>query len=150
MCSSDLGFVDGKLVVNPTTEQREKSTLDLVVAATADAVMMVEAGAKRVSEGTILEAIGLAHEQIRILCQMQEELRAEVGKPKREFVPTETPTDLKVAVDAALSGRLLAVLGATAAGLGGAPRLQIGTRILDGTVALPALRAAIDSTLAGK
>ena len=105
-----IGFVDGKLVVNPTTEQRENSTLDLVVAATADAVMMVEAGAKRVSEGTILEAIGLAHEQIRILCQMQEELRAEVGKPKREFVPAETPADVKAAVDEALAGRLLAVL----------------------------------------
>ncbi len=105
-----IGFVNGQLIVNPTNAELEKSTLELAIAATSDAVMMVEAGAKRVSEQVILEAIALAQGEIRTLCTLQEELRVEVGKPKREFIAAETPSDLKAAVDDALAGRLLAVL----------------------------------------
>src|SRR5947207_2167241 len=75
-----MGFVDGKLVVNPTEEQRDQSDLDLVIAATADAVMMVEAGAEQISEELALDAIRQAHEEIRKLCKLQDELRREVGK----------------------------------------------------------------------
>ncbi len=105
-----MGYVDGRLVVNPTQSQLEKSTLDLMIAATPDAVMMVEAGANRVSERLVLDAIAQAHAEIRALCVIQEELRAEVGKAKRDFTPSETPADVKVAVDEALAGRLHAVL----------------------------------------
>jgi polyribonucleotide nucleotidyltransferase len=104
------GSVDGHLVVNPTQSQLAKSTLDLMIAATPDAVMMVEAGANRVSERLVLDAIAQAHAEIRALCVIQEELRAEVGKAKREFTPSETPADVKAAVDEALAGRLHAVL----------------------------------------
>ena len=105
-----MGYVDGHLVVNPTQSQLAKSTLDLMIAATPDAVMMVEAGANRVSERLVLDAIAQAHAEIRALCVIQEELRAEVGKAKREFTPSETPADVKAAVDEALAGRLHAVL----------------------------------------
>lgn len=105
-----MGYVDGHLVVNPTQSQLAKSTLDLMIAATPDAVMMVEAGANRVSERLVLDAIAQAHAEIRALCVIQEELRAEVGKAKREFTPSETPSDVKAAVDEALAGRLHAVL----------------------------------------
>ena len=105
-----MGCVDGQLVVNPTKSELAKSTLDLMIAATPDAVMMVEAGANRVSERLILDAIAQAHAEIRALCVIQEELRAEVGKAKREFTPSETSADVKAAVDEALAGRLHAVL----------------------------------------
>jgi polyribonucleotide nucleotidyltransferase len=69
-----MGYVDGELVVNPTEKQRDQSDLDLVIAATADAVMMVEAGAEIVSEQLVLDAIRQAHDEIRTLCRLQEEL----------------------------------------------------------------------------
>jgi polyribonucleotide nucleotidyltransferase len=105
-----MGSVDGKLVVNPTESERERSDLDLVIAATADAVMMVEAGANRVSERLVLDAIRQAHEAIRTLCQLQEELRRECGKSKREFTPAEFDPEVEPAVDAELGDRLTAVL----------------------------------------
>ncbi|HEX2186719.1 MAG TPA: polyribonucleotide nucleotidyltransferase, partial [Chloroflexota bacterium] len=105
-----MGSVDGKLVVNPTESERERSDLDLVIAATADAVMMVEAGANRVGERLVLDAIRQAHEAIRTLCQLQEELRRECGKSKREFTPAEIDPEVEPAVDAELGDRLTAVL----------------------------------------
>jgi polyribonucleotide nucleotidyltransferase len=105
-----MGYVDGKLVVNPTEAQRDQSALDLIIAATADAVMMVEAGATRVSEQTVLDAIREASDAIRDLCQMQEELRRECGKPKWEFNPAQLDPAIEEAVDGELGDRLSAVL----------------------------------------
>ena len=105
-----MGYVDGKLVVNPTEQQREKSDLDLIIAATGDAVMMVEAGAKMVSEQTVLGAIQEAHDAIRTLCKLQEDLRAECGKAKAEFTPAKIDPDVEGAVDGELGDRLAAVL----------------------------------------
>jgi polyribonucleotide nucleotidyltransferase len=105
-----MGYVGGALVVNPTEEQRASSDLDLVIAATADAVMMVEAGAKQVSEQVVLDAIGRAHDEIRTLCRLQEELRQACGKPKAEFTPAQIDPDVEGAVDSELGDRLLAVL----------------------------------------
>jgi polyribonucleotide nucleotidyltransferase len=79
-----VGLVDGKFVGNPNSEQREKSLLDLTVSGTKDAVMMVEAGAKEVSEATMLEAIMFAHEEIKKVITFIEQIAAEVGKPKIE------------------------------------------------------------------
>lgn len=81
-----IGLVDGKLVLNPTAEEREKSKLHLVVSGTKDAIMMVEAGAHEVDEGIILEAILFAHEEIKKLCEFIEEIQKEVGKEKQDFV----------------------------------------------------------------
>jgi polyribonucleotide nucleotidyltransferase len=77
-----IGRIEEELVVNPTLEQMEESTLDLVVVGTADALTMVEAGADQVPEDTILEALEVAHAEIRKLCAAFEGLREQVGKAK--------------------------------------------------------------------
>ncbi len=78
-----IGRVNGQFVVNPDLETLETSELHLVVAGTADAVMMVEAGANELPEATMLEAIELAHSEIKKIVAKIEELRALAGKPKR-------------------------------------------------------------------
>src|SRR5690349_20641413 len=78
-----IGRIDGELVVNPTLAvSEEQSTLDLVVVGTKEALTMVEAGANEIPEDELLQALELAHEEIRKLCEAQEELRRQVGKPK--------------------------------------------------------------------
>jgi polyribonucleotide nucleotidyltransferase len=78
--------VDGELVVNPTYEQIEKSTLEIVVAGTKDGITMVEGGAKEVSEELMIEALGKAHAVIREFCALQEKLRELAGKEKLPLV----------------------------------------------------------------
>ncbi|HZP96005.1 MAG TPA: polyribonucleotide nucleotidyltransferase [Candidatus Limnocylindria bacterium] len=80
-----VGTVDGKLTLNPTISQMDESELDLVVAGTRDSVMMIEAGARQVGEELLVEALKLALEGIRDLCDAQETLRKAAGKPKLEF-----------------------------------------------------------------
>ncbi len=81
--SVHVGRIDGQLVVNPTLEElQDESDMDLVVTGTADAIVMVEAGAKQVSESVIVEALSLAHEEIKKLVAVQVELQKLVGKPK--------------------------------------------------------------------
>jgi polyribonucleotide nucleotidyltransferase len=78
-----IGLVDGELVVNPTLpEMEEGSELDLIVVGTSEGLTMVEAGANEVPEQTLLEAFELAHAEIRKLCEAQEDLRRQAGKPK--------------------------------------------------------------------
>jgi polyribonucleotide nucleotidyltransferase len=78
-----MGLLDGNLAVNPTLEETEHSSdLDLIVVGTKDGLTMVEAGANRVPEHVILEALEIAHREIVKLCEAQEELRARAGKPK--------------------------------------------------------------------
>jgi len=79
-----VGYLDGKIVINPTNSQRDLSDLDLVVAGTPDAIVMVEAGAREVDESVVLDAFDAAHAAIRELCELQLALRAEAGKPKLE------------------------------------------------------------------
>ncbi|MBV9119591.1 MAG: polyribonucleotide nucleotidyltransferase, partial [Chloroflexi bacterium] len=82
-----VGFIDGQYVVNPTFEQLKNSRLDLAIAGTVDAVMMVEAGAQELTERQMLEAVEFGHEQLRASIRAQEELVAQAGKPKRDFQP---------------------------------------------------------------
>ncbi len=77
-----VGLIDGSLVVNPTLQESETSTLDLIVVGTKEALTMVEAGAEEIPEDTILGAFELAHAEIVKLCEAQEELRRQAGKPK--------------------------------------------------------------------
>ena len=79
-----VGYVNGEFVTNPTREQMEKSLIDLTVAGTKDALNMVEAGAKEVSEELMLEALMYGHEQIKKLVEFQETIVAEIGKEKME------------------------------------------------------------------
>ena len=80
-----VGRVDGKFIINPTQAQAEVSELDLVVAGSADAVMMVEAGANELPEDVILESILFGHEEIKKLVKFQNDIAAQIGKPKTEF-----------------------------------------------------------------
>jgi polyribonucleotide nucleotidyltransferase len=83
-----VGMVDGTLVVNPTTAQQATSTIELVVAGTEDAVLMVEAGASEVPEERMLEAIDFGHEHCRRLARAQRELMERAAKPRWAFQPT--------------------------------------------------------------
>ena len=92
-----VGRIDGEFLINPTVEQTEKSDLDLIVAGSRDAVMMVEAGAKELPEEVILEAILFGHEEIKKLVAFQEEVAAACGKEKKDyplFLPDEELTAL--------------------------------------------------------
>ena len=82
-----IGMLDDDFVINPTLQEMEESSLDLVVAGTRDAISMVEAGANEVSEEDLLEALQIAHDEIRKLCDVQDALREKAGKPKWDFVP---------------------------------------------------------------
>lgn len=87
--------VDGELIVNPTPEQIEKSTIDLKVAGTKDAINMVEAGAKEVNEEEMLEALMFGHKHIIELCKFQETIIKEVGKEKIEVELADIDTEVE-------------------------------------------------------
>ena len=96
--SVTVGLIDGAYVINPDMEQRENSILHLTVSGTKDAVMMVEAGAKEVTEDEMLEAIMLAHAEIKKLVAFQEEIVAEVGKEKAVIDYYKVPEEIQQAV----------------------------------------------------
>lgn len=87
-----VGYIDGKFVMNPTVTQMEQSILDLRLAGTRDAVIMIEAGASEVTEELMLEAIHAGHSAFQPLIELQEKMRAEIGKPKTT-VPLFAITD---------------------------------------------------------
>jgi len=88
-----VGYLDGEVLINPTNSQRDLSDLDLIVAGTKDAIVMVEAGAREVSEKVILDAFDAAHAEIKRICALQEELRSVAGTPKIEVNYTPKFTD---------------------------------------------------------
>ncbi len=93
-----VGYLDGNLVLNPTLPQLNDSLLDLVVVSTREAIVMVEAGAKEVSEEIVLEAIKFGHEANQEIIRFQEGLRQVYGKPKMEVKASETASELLAAV----------------------------------------------------
>jgi polyribonucleotide nucleotidyltransferase len=101
-----MGMIDGQLMVNPSMADMARSALDLMVAGTKDAVLMVEASANELSEEDMLRAVQEGHAVCRQLCELQEELVRLCGKPKREFAPPVTDTSLQDAVSAWLGQRL--------------------------------------------
>jgi len=107
-----VGQIDGRFVANPTTEEQKASSLELVIAGTEDAVLMVEAGAKEVPEETMLEAIAFGHAECKKLARMQKDLVARAAKPRWSFDPN-------VGKDAALHARVRELAqGKVAAALG--------------------------------
>ncbi len=80
-----VGRVDGKLIIDPTMEEKEKSDIELAVAGTEEAIMMVEAGASQVPEEEMLDAIMFGFDAIKELCRFQKKIIAEIGKPKRHI-----------------------------------------------------------------
>ena len=101
-----VGYIDGNYVLNPTTEQMEASQLDLVVAGTESAVLMVESEAKELSEEVMLGSVVFGHEQQQVVINAIRELAAEVNTPAMEWVAPEENTALLDAVAAAGSDRI--------------------------------------------
>ncbi len=93
-----VGRVDGKFVMNPSEEESAVSDMHVTVAGTKDAIMMVEAGAKEVSEDAMMDAILYAHEGIKELVAFQEKIIAEIGKEKKDYPLVTTGDDVKEAV----------------------------------------------------
>ena len=93
-----VGYVDGEYVINPDLEQKAKSAMHVYVSGTADAIMMVEAGANEVSEDIMLGGILYAHEEIKKQVAFINEIVAEIGKPKRVMEYYHVPEDLDAAV----------------------------------------------------
>ncbi len=92
--STMVGMVDGELVFNPTSSQRERSTLTLTVASTRDKVIMIEAGAYEIPEDKMIEAIFAAHELNQEVIKFIDTIVAEVGKEKHEYISCDVPQDL--------------------------------------------------------
>jgi polyribonucleotide nucleotidyltransferase len=105
-----VGRVDGQFVVNPSFAQREKSELDVVVAASRDAIVMVEGGASEIAEDVLIDALMFAHKAAQPIIDLQEKLRAAVGKPKREFVPPQKDPAIVERVAAAANARIEAAM----------------------------------------
>jgi len=101
-----VGRVDGKFVINPTAEELESSDIALVVAAQTDSIVMLEGGAQIVDEEAILEALFFAHEEMRPIFELQQQLKSLAGKPKRDFKPKEDDPELLEAVRARVSADL--------------------------------------------
>lgn len=94
-----VGRVDGKLIINPTAEEMEKSDIDLTVAGTKDAINMVESSASEVSEDDMLEALMFGHEAVKELVQIQEEIIKEIGQEKMEYERLEIEDSLKEEIE---------------------------------------------------
>ena len=85
-----IGMLEEEFIVNPTADQLEQSKLDLRMAGTKDAILMVEAGAKEVQEEVIVRALQVGHEAMQSLITLQEQMREEIGKPKQTDYPVIT------------------------------------------------------------
>ncbi len=104
--SVHVGFIDGRLALNPVMSSMEESELDIVVGSTRNAVVMVEAGASGLSEQTILEAIELGHKANQEILDLQDELRAQCGCEKSTVQPYEAPSALVASISTLLDEKL--------------------------------------------
>ena len=105
-----VGLVEGKLVANPTTAQKKTSSLELVIAATEDAVLMVEAGASEISEEAMLEAIAFGHGECKKLARAQRDLVQRAGKPRWSVDTAARDAELKARVESLAAGKLATAL----------------------------------------
>ncbi|MFO7682251.1 MAG: polyribonucleotide nucleotidyltransferase [Chloroflexota bacterium] len=105
-----VGYVNGQLIANPTIQEMEGSQLDLRLAGTRDAIIMVEAGANEVTEELLVEALAFGHAALQPLIDVQEEMRAAVGKEKTEVVLDHVDPELETAVKARIGDRLRQIL----------------------------------------
>jgi polyribonucleotide nucleotidyltransferase len=99
VAAARVGYLEGEYILNPTQSQLEKSAMDLVVACTRKAVVMVEGRTGELSEDVVLDGIFFAHRSVQPLIDLQDGLRSEIGKPKREVVPPPVNEKLKARVE---------------------------------------------------
>ena len=109
-----IGLIEGRYIVNPTYDEVRESRLNLVVAGTEEAIVMVEAGASEVSEEIMLEALMLAHKEINRLCRWQKELYKALDIQKREVTPVTRDEEMFGEIQRNYSDRLRASLDTTA------------------------------------
>jgi len=102
----NVGYINGELVLNPKMAQFEESQLDLVVVSTRDKIIMVEAGAKEVSEDIVLQAVKFAHEANQTVIQLQEQLQQAVGKPKLPVPEDEVSAEATAAISKLIEDKL--------------------------------------------
>ncbi|MBN1311174.1 MAG: polyribonucleotide nucleotidyltransferase [Anaerolineae bacterium] len=105
-----VGMIDGQFVINPTHDQMDASTLDLRMACTADAILMVECGAQEVNEAAMIEALKIGHEAVQPFIALQSEMQASIGKPKREYDTSPITDTLRDSVSERVGGRISEIL----------------------------------------
>ncbi len=110
IAAARIGLIDGAFITNPTFKQLETSTLDLRIAGTRDAILMVECGAQEVDEDTMIKALEYGHNALQPLIDLQEQMAAEIGKPKRSYTPQPVDEELRAAVMARGQGPLNEIL----------------------------------------
>ncbi len=108
-----VGYIGEQLVVNPTASQMAESTLDLRLAGTADAILMVECGANELPEHLMVEALRFGHEQMQPIIAIQNQMRAALGKPKSAYQSFAVDEKVVTAVRGRLNGRIAAILNST-------------------------------------
>jgi polyribonucleotide nucleotidyltransferase len=101
-----VGRIEDQFILNPTYPELEYSELDLRIAGTRDAILMVECGANQVSEETIIEALKFGHEALQPLIDLQEKMQAEIGKPKRSYTPAVVEEELLTAINNRTASRI--------------------------------------------
>ncbi|NNF07537.1 MAG: polyribonucleotide nucleotidyltransferase, partial [Candidatus Eisenbacteria bacterium] len=101
-----VGRSDGSFVINPTIDEQDECDLNLVVAGTKDSVVMVEGAAEGASEADVLESIRVAHDVIKQICDLQEQLKAKISKPKFDVIPPVVTEGLAERVDADFGSKL--------------------------------------------
>ncbi|WP_234571854.1 polyribonucleotide nucleotidyltransferase [Rhodohalobacter sp. 614A] len=106
MAQVKVGRINGEFVINPTIDELKESDMDMIVAGTADSVIMIEGEMKEISEGEMLNAIKEGHKAIAKLCEFQEELRREFGVEKRDFEPSSFDETLKAKVEELAAGKI--------------------------------------------
>lgn len=108
-----VAYIDGTFVVNPTNTEMENSTLDLRMAGSRDAIIMVEAGGNEVPESLFVEALEFGHRAMQPLIDVQEEMRAAIGKEKTAVTLASVDSELETAVKARLAGRIQQIIATT-------------------------------------
>ena len=101
-----VGRVNDQFVINPSYEERKESVLNIMVVGTKDGIVMVESGAKEVSEEVVFDAIEFGHGEVKKICAAIEELAAKAGKPKRTLTPIETDHEYAAQLNARIGDRL--------------------------------------------
>ena len=105
-----VGRIDGEYVINPTVSELQQSDIDMVVGGTRDSVLMIEGEMDEISETEMLEAIKVAHASIAKLCDFQDELRNELGKEKREFIPAKADETVEDEVKALAESKIKEII----------------------------------------
>ncbi len=106
-----VGRINGEYIINPTVTELKESDIDMVVGGTRDSVLMIEGEMDEISEIEMLEAIKVAHASIATLCDFQDELRKELGKEKREFIPAKADESVESEVKNLAEEKMKAVIG---------------------------------------